>query len=191
MKQKLIFGAAAGAFIERRKSGLYVPRQKMSISSLWAMEHWRKDRLLNKQIAENVVPDEFINHALDVVLSGGTQITAWYLAVFSDDYTPLSTDTYASPGYTEADGYDETTRPQWDEAGVSSKEITNSASKATFTMDGTDASLYGCALVSDNTKADTAGGGILGPAAAFSSAVTGIIDDDVIKVYMTITGSDV
>jgi hypothetical protein len=60
-------------------------------------------------------------------------------------------------------------------------------------MDGTDATVYGCALVSDSTKDDqAASGAVLGPLAQFSGgAVTGIADDDVLKVYMTITGSDV
>jgi hypothetical protein len=58
-------------------------------------------------------------------------------------------------------------------------------------MDGTSTSLYGCSLVSVDTKGDTAGGGVLGPSSAFDTAITGILDEDIIKVYMTITGSDV
>lgn len=186
--QKLKFGVDIGAEIIRNRGH----HQKIQIASQWHIEHWRGDELVAKRIEENLVPDEFINHVLDVALSGGTQITTWYVALFSDDHTPAASDTYATPGYTEANGYDETTRPQWQEAGVSSKSITNSANKATFTMDGSDATIYGAALVSVDTKGDTAGGGVLGPVAQFSAgALTGIIDDDVIKIYMTITGSDV
>ena len=189
---KISIGGLAKGIIERIKNALGF-RQKIKISSQWRIEHWRGNNLLAERIEENLVPDEFINHVLDVALSAGTQITAWYLALFSDDHTPAASDTYATPGFTEADGYDETTRPQWSEAGVSSKSITNSASKATFTMDGTDTTIYGAALVSDNTKDDqAASGAVLGPVAQFSGgAITGIADDDVIKVYMTITGSDV
>lgn len=186
MNQKMDLGAVAGALLERKNS------QKMQIASQWVIEHWRGDDLLAKRIEENLCPDEFINHVLDVALSGGAQITSWYLALFSNNHSPVAGNTYAAPGYTEADGYDETTRPQWNEAGVSAKTITNSANKATFTMDGTDGTIYGAALVSVNTKNDTAGGGILGPVAQFTGgAITGIVDDDVLKVYMTITGSDV
>ena len=189
---KISIGGLAKGIIERIKNALGF-RQKIKIASRWRIEHWRGDSLLAERIEENLVPDEFINHVLDVALSAGTQVTSWYLALFSDDHTPAASDTYATPGFTEADGYDETTRPQWQEAGVSSKSITNSANKATFTMDGTDTTIYGAALLSDSTKDDqTASGAILGPVAQFSGgAITGIADDDVIKVYMTITGSDV
>lgn len=187
MNQKLKMGAVSGASIERKQ------KQKIEIGSLWHIEHWRAGKMLAERIEENLVPDEFINHDLDVVLSGGSQITAWYLALFSNNQTPAPGDTYAVPGYTEATGYDETTRPQWQEAGVSAKSITNSANKATFTMDGTDGTIYGCALVSSNVKGDVAASGaVLGPEAQFTAgAITGIVDDDVLKVYMTVTGSDV
>ena len=189
---KIFIGGLARGFIDRIKDAFGF-RQKMKIGSVWHVEHWRAGEKLTERVQENLVPDEFINHVLDISLSGGTQITAWYLALFSDDHTPAAADTYATPGFTEATGYDETTRPQWQEAGVSSKSITNSANKATFTMDGTNATIYGAALVSDSTKGDqAASGAVLGPVAQFGGgAITGIDDDDVIKVYMTINGSDV
>jgi len=167
-------------------------RQKVKMGAVFHIEHWRKENLLAERHEENLCPDEFINHVLDVVLSGGSQVSTWYLALFSDDYTPTTSDTYSSPGYIESTAYDEATRPQWQEAGVSAKSITNLATKATFTMTGVDTAIYGCSLVSVNTKGDTVGGGVLGPVTQFSGgAVTGILDDDVLKVYITITGSDV
>jgi hypothetical protein len=192
---KMLFGGVAGAIIERVKN---TPgqRQKIKIGSLWTVQHWRAGVMLAERIEENLVPDEFINHVLDVVLSGGTPITAWYLALFSDDHTPAAGDTYAVPGFTEADGYDEATRPAWQEAGVAAKSITNSANKAEYTMDGTDVAIYGAALVGGGTDADTkldaAGGGVLGPVSQFTGGpITEIVDNDVVKVSMTITGSDV
>jgi hypothetical protein len=194
MRQKLDFFAVANAIIERVRDMITrVKRQKIVYGAIFRVEHWRGDQMLASRVDENIVPDEFINYALDVALSGGTQLSSWYLALFSDNHTPAAGDTYATPGFTEADGYDEATRPAWSDAGVSAKTITNSASKATFTMDGTDATIYGCALVSHNTKNDTAQSGAkLGPVTQFSGgAITGIADDDVLKVYMTITGSNV
>ncbi|BBO74362.1 hypothetical protein DSCW_17790 [Desulfosarcina widdelii] len=166
--------------------------QKIVIGSRWVVQHWRGDKMLAERIEENLCPDEFINHVLDASLSGGTPITAWYVLLFSDDHTPVATDTYASPGFTESDGYDESTRPAWSEDGVSGKSISNTSSKAEFTMDGTDATIYGAALVSDDTKGDqAASGAILGPVVQFTGgAVTGISDDDVIKVFVTVTGAD-
>ena len=189
---KMLLGGLARGLIERIKNALGV-RQKIKIGSVWTIEHWRAGVRLAVRVQENLVPDEFINHVLDVSLSGGTPISSWYLALFSDNHTPAAADTYATPGFTEATGYDETTRPQWQEAGVDAKQITNSANKATFTMDGTNDTIYGAALVSDNTKGDQAASGAkLGPVAQFTGgAITGIVEDDVLKVYMTVTGSDV
>lgn len=192
-------GAHANAMaIERsaRKNGFKRPQHKLNLGAIFHLEHWRKNQLLAERHEENLCPDEFINYMLDAGLSGGTPITSWYVLLFNDNYTPTAADTYATPGFTESTAYDETNRQAWTEAGVSSKVITNSASKATFTMTGVDTSIYGAALVgggsTPSTKDDQAGGGVLGPEAQFTGgAVTGIVDDDVLKVYITITGSDV
>ena len=194
----LVGAAARARAIEEsaRKNGFARPQHKLNIGAIFHLEHWRKNQLIGEHHAENLCPDEFINYMLDAGLSGGTPITAWYVLIFNDNHTPAAGDTYAVPGFTESTEYDETNRPAWTEAGVSSKVITNSASKATFTMTGTDTSIYGAAIVGGgtgaSTKDDQAGGGTLGPEAQFTGgAVTGIVDDDVLKVYVTITGSDV
>lgn len=131
---------------------------------------------------------------MDSALSGGSPITVWYVTTFEDDYTPLSTNTYASPGYTECTAYDEATRPAWTEAGVASKIITNSASKATFTFNATK-TIYGGALVGGgtaaSTKGDAAGGGKLICSSQFTTGEKSVVDDDVLKVTVTITGSNV
>ena len=179
-----------------RKNGFQRPYSKFNMGAIFHLEHWRKAKLLAERHEENLCPDAWIDYMLDVGLSGGTPITAWYILLFSDNHTPAAGNTYATPGFTEATGYDEATRPAWSEAGVTSKVITNSATKATLPMDGTNAAIYGAALVgggsAPTTKGNTAGGGTLGPLAQFTGgAVTGIVDDDVLKVYITITGSDV
>ena len=184
-----------------RKNGFERPQHKLRLGAIFHCEHWRKGDLIGEHHAENLCPDEFINYMLDVGLSDATQMVDGYVLIFNDNHTPSASDTYATPGFTESTAYDETTRPAWVEAGVSSKTITNSASKATFTMTGTDTSIYGAALVlgvhatdgNIDTKDDqTASPGVLGPEAQFTGgAVTGIVDDDVLKVYITITGSDV
>jgi hypothetical protein len=167
--------------------------QKIRIGSVWTIEHWRDGRKLSERIDENLCPDEYIDYFLGASMAGVAPVTSWYILLFSDNHTPAVGDTYAIPGFTEAVGYDEATRPVWDDAGVSAKSMTNTASKASFTMDGTDATIYGAALVSDSTKGDqAASGAVLGPVAIFSEgAITGIIDNDVLKVVATLTGYDV
>lgn len=175
--------------------------QKLKLGSIWEWEQWRPVSarsgawsLVDSWEEHNICTDEGINHVLDAAFSGGTQITAWYVAIFEDDHTPAAGDTYATPGYTESTAYDEATRPQWQEAGVTSKSITNSANKASFTINATK-TIYGGALVgggsAPSTKGDSAGGGKLYCVAQFSSGSKAVVDDDVLKVTITINGSDV
>lgn len=164
--------------------------------SLWVWEKWSPVNprsgaylLTDRWEATNLTTDEGINHALDVVFSGGAQKTAWYIALFEDDYTPLSTNTYQVPGYTECTAYDEGARPTWEEGGVSAKSISNTANSATFTMNAAK-TLYGASLVSANTKGDIVSGEVLYLSTAFS-AEKNMADDEVLRVTATITGQDV
>lgn len=188
------FSEKVEAQVLRRQSIL----GKMVIGSRWAWEHFRKIngvyRLIDEWNDPNIMTNEGITYILDAALSGASPITSWYCLVFEDDYTPLATNTYATPGYTESTAYDEATRPVWTEAGVSTLVITNSASKATFTFNATK-TIYGGALVGGgtaaSTKGDTAGGGKLICSSQFTSGSKSVVDDDVLKVTVSITGSNV
>lgn len=164
---------------------------KYGLGSVWHIEHWRGDILIAETEQENICPSEYITHCLDIVHSGGTQVTTWYVLLFSTNTTPAAGNTYASKGNTESTDYSESTRPTWDEAGVSALSITNSASKASFTMGGSDTTIYGAALASLSTKGDSAGGGVIGPIVMFAAAMTDIVSGDILKVSITITGSSV
>lgn len=158
--------------------------------STWEVEHWRQGKMLSKTKDTNLVVNEGLDDNLDVYFSSGTQITAWYIAPFNDDHTPAAGDTYAVPGYTETSNYDEATRQQWVEAGVSARVITNSASRATLTFNATE-TIYGAGLVGGGTaattKGDTAGGGTLFCESQFSSGSKPVVDDDVLYITCTIT----
>ena len=158
--------------------------------SVWNWECFDKNGKLKwRESIHNLVTEEGRDHYLDVALSSGTQITAWYIELFESDHTPAAGNTYATPGYTPSDAYDEETRPAWTEAGVSSQSITNSASKASFTMDATK-TIYGGSLVGGGsaatTKKDAAGGGTMLCLSAFSAGQP-VNDDDVIKITITAT----
>lgn len=167
---------------------------KMALGSVWAWEHWRHGKLLSTWKEPNIMTDQGIEYIMDSSLSGASPITSWYVSVFEDNYTPLSTNTYATPGHTECTAYDESTRPAWTEVGISSKIITNSASKATFTFNATK-TIYGGSLVGGgsaaSTKADTAGGGTLVCSSVFTTGSKAVVSTDVLKVTVTITGSNV
>lgn len=133
----------------------------------------------------NIVTNEGLDHLLDATLSGATQITAWKVAISKSNTTPLSTHTYASPGFTEITGsdVDESVRQAWTDAGVSSQSVTNAASQAVYTAAGTFTA-YGAAMVGGGSGAatldDSAGGGKLYSSALFGSSKS-LVDDDALS----------
>jgi hypothetical protein len=138
--------------------------------------------------SHNLVVNEGLNHALDVLFHGTSAVDPWYVALFEDNHTVVAGDTYAVPGYTECTAYDEATRQAYVEAAASGQSITNSANRAVFTMSATK-TVYGAAIVSVSTKGDTAGGGVLWCAAKFSSSKA-VNDDDTLEITYTITSAD-
>ena len=140
----------------------------------------------------NLVTNEGLNHILDVILHGSTQITTWYVAPFNTNTTILATHTYAAPGYTETSNYDEATRQAYNEAAASGQSITNSANPATITCSATE-TVYGCGLVgggsAPTTKGNTAGGGTLLCAVLFSTA-RAVVDNDSLEITYTLSAAD-
>ena len=143
-------------------------------------------------VSHNIITNEGLDAALDIMFHGATQITTWYCVMFESDTTPASGHTYATPVYTELETYDEGTRPEYVEAAASGQSMTNSANKATFTISATK-TLYGAALVGGGTdptvKGDAAGGGTLYCSGTFASS-RNVIDDDVVNLSYTLTSAD-
>lgn len=168
--------------------------EKALVGSIWEWEHIRGGKVIDAWEDHNLMTDEGIDYMLDTAFSGATPIASFYIAVFESNHTPATGNTYATPGYTECTAYDETTRPGWSEAGVAAKVITNSASKATFTFNATK-TIYGASLVGGGTAAttigDAAGGGTLVCEAQFTSGPKYVVSSDVLKVTVSMTGSNV
>lgn len=171
---------------------------KVGVGSVWGWEHYRKIdgvyRLIDVWSDHNIMTDEGLTYMLDAAFSGGTPITAWYVVTYEDDHTPAAGDTYATPGFTECEAIDESTRPAWSEAGVSSKILTNSASKATLTYTATK-TIYGAGLVGGGTDpdeiGDAAGGGVLLCEVGFTTGSKSVVNTDILKVTVSMTASDV
>jgi len=142
----------------------------------------------------NIVTNQGLNSLLNVHLHGDTQITTWYVALSKTNTTPLSTHTYAAPGFTEVatSNVDEATRQAWVEAAASGQSITNAASVATYIGDDTFTA-YGCGLVgggsAPTTIADTAGGGTLYCSALFSSSKAMAVDV-ALQITYALTAAD-
>jgi hypothetical protein len=169
------------------------PSERFLVRSIWDWEHYREGKLLDEWKEDNICTDEGLNSILDIMFHAATQLTTWYVLIFETDTTPAAGTTYAVPVWTECTAYAEATREEYVEAAASSKSITNSASKAEFTMNATK-TIYGAGLVAGgtdaNTKGDAAGGGTLYAASKFAASKA-VENLDVLKVTITLTSSDV
>ena len=132
--------------------------------------HWVTGFESDTQQDSNIVPDEGLNHMLDVVLKGpageGTQITSWFLMLHSGSGVPTAALTAANYNATlteitsGAEGYTEATRVAWvgDAVDTVNTEVENDASPATFTIaTASTLQVNGAGLVSVSTKGDGSG----------------------------------
>ena len=166
--------------------------KNLKIGGVFTYSHIRDGKIIDTWEEPNIVVNEGLDYTLDSAFSAGTPITAWYLGLFKNNYTPQATDVALTfPGAGVANEatteYSEATRRAWTEAGVVSRVITNSASPATFTF-ASNISIYGAFLVSTNTKAGTTGK--LAAASKFAS-VRSMLTADVLSVNYTLTISSV
>lgn len=143
-------------------------------------EKWR-------ETAHNIITNVGLNHILDVVFHGSTSVSPWYVGL-KNTGSVAAGDTMAShAGWTENANYDESTRVEYNEAAASSQSITNSANKASFSINTDSQTIAGAFLCSDSTKSGTSG--TLVCAANFASAKSAD-DGDTLEVTYTISAAD-
>lgn len=163
--------------------GILMPEQGIRVGGKFIGQIVRDGHVIDEWEDHNLVVNEGLNHLLDVLFHGATQVTTWYLGVFEGNYTPVATLTAATvtAASTECTAYDETTRQAYDEAAAASQSITNAASKATFTFNAAK-TIYGAFLVSASAKSATSG--TLFSAARFGTAKTVVDDDQLLLTYV-------
>lgn len=153
------------------------------------IEHFRKGVLIDAETVNNLVPTEGLNYLLESGLRGGSALNAWYIGMFEGNYTPVAGVTAATfpAAATECTAYDEGNRVAWASAAAVGGIVTNSASKAVFTMNATK-SVYGVVMSSVPTKGGTTG--VLVSVARFS-AKKDVVATDELKVTSSITMTSV
>lgn len=116
----------------------------------------------------NLMPIEGLNHMLSATFKNASQQSAWYIALFENNYTPVDTLTAATFAATagETTAYTPTARPQCVFGTVANGAVDNSASLAQFTFTETK-TIYGGALLSSSVRGSTTG--VLGSVVRFSS----------------------
>lgn len=163
------------------------------IRSIWTFDcHSKCGKLRWSKRNTNLVTNQGLNALLNVMFHGATQITTWYIALIESDSTLNAGNTYDTPGVTECTAYDETSRVVLNEAAASGQSMTNSANKASFTMNASK-TIYGGMLVGGGTaaatKGDTAGGGTLYCQVKFDSPEVAIAED-ILKITVTLEALD-
>jgi hypothetical protein len=162
------------------------------VGGVFTFSQIRNGEVIDTWESYNIVVNQGLNYILDSALSAGSVITSWYIGLFKNNYTPLTTDvasTFTGVGVANesTSDYSEATRPVWSEAGASSQSITNTASPANFTFTaGSPVTIYGAFLSSSSTKGGTTG--TLLAASKFSSSKT-LSASDILVVSYTISAS--
>lgn len=113
---------------------------------------------------QNLIVDEGILKILGLAFYSDSKITAWYIAPFSGSTTPAANLTAANFASTQSEitsnteGFSESTRQQWVTAAPASGKVTNTASKANFTIVTASAvNIKGAAILSSSTRGGTSG----------------------------------
>ncbi len=176
---------------EKTPTGILFPKQRAFVQGVF-------ETLINGrdlQIDPNTVPVEALNYLLKTGLKNSGGLSAWYIALFLDDETPLSTLTAATftATLTEFTDYDETTRQAFTlPTDPSAGSFSNSAAPAVFTAssavdpdDGVD--IFGGAILSASAKSATTGKILC--ASKFSS-LRNLKPTDTLTTTYTITATD-
>lgn len=160
------------------------------------LDHKRDGQFLcfEKSMGFNIMPVEGLNSVLDVSFGAATQIAAWYVGLFKNNYTPLTGSVASTAlgagglfGECQDADYDSpaTNRPAFTIVAASGGVITNAASKAAFTM-AASITVYGAFLASSQAK--TATTGKLGAAKKFDTA-RAVVDNDILYVTYQLTAT--
>ncbi len=137
----------------------------------------------------NLVVNVGLKDMNDKYFTGSAYTAAWYLGLYGSGSTnnPAASDTMSShAGWTEVTAYSQSTRPAATFAAASTADpsvITNSASPATYSINGTT-TVGGAFLTSDNTKGGTTG--VLFSASDFQSpGDRSVVNGDTLTVTYT------
>lgn len=166
---------------EQNESGLWVPKDGVRVGGSYLCQHLRDETLIDEWTADNLVVNQGLDSLLTIMFVNGTQITSWFLGVFTGNYTPVASDTASTfpAAASENTAYTSATRPAFT-GSEASQNVTNSGSVATFTFNAA-ATIYGAFLVSNATKGGT--GGVLFSAAQFTSPKSMAINDQLLLTY--------
>ena len=126
---------------------------------VWTIDSYSRDgKLIDTETAHNLLPEQGLNHWLSILLKSGTQVGTWYIGLFTEDYTPVPTDTAATlpNDAKEFVGYVGATRKAFNAGDIVGGECNNfdNVTELEFTQDAT---IRGGFLISSSGKGAASG----------------------------------
>jgi hypothetical protein len=132
----------------------------------------------------NVVVNVGVQHTLDVLFAGGTQVNPWYMGLLA---TTDILSTHTSTDISEATECSDAQRPTFVD-GRTANTVDNSSGKSTFNIDADGTTVEGAFLISSEDFGSTEG--ILLSGGVFSGGTKVGDSGDKIIVTYTFVGSD-
>lgn len=167
--------------------GILFPHQRALVRGVYTHDVNGED----EQVDPNLVTTEGLNYMLNVALRPVAAEAGWYLALFGGNVAPQAAWTAANFAANSTEitsltaGYSETTRRVYMPAAAGAGAITNTASKASFTIAAaTTLAVYGGALISSPVRGGAAG--VLMSASKFA-AVRNLENADVFNLGYSLT----
>jgi hypothetical protein len=164
--------------------------EKLKAGGIFTVQCHDKDGNLKwEEKNHNLVVNVGLKDMNDKYFTGSAYTAAWYIGLYgaAASNNPAASDTMSShAGWTEVTDYSQSTRPAATFAAATTADpsvITNSASPATFSINGTT-TVGGAFLTSNNTKGGTTG--ILFSASDFQSpGDRSVVNGDTLTVTYT------
>jgi len=133
-------------------------RDIIGFSNTVRMTARRNGEILWTETARNLMVNVGLDDVLDKYFSGSAYTASHFIGLTDGTPTFAAGDTMAShAGWAEVTAYDEAARPGYTPGAVSGQSVSNSTSKATFTVSTGGATLGGAFVATDATKGGTAG----------------------------------
>jgi hypothetical protein len=147
----------------------------------------RAKRVIDEFEVKNIVVNQGLNYLLGASLGAQSVVTAWYIALFSNNYTILASDTAAtiSASSGEVTQYTAGTRQTWTSMPPASQSISNSTNQASFTFNAS-LTVYGAFLISSSAINGTSG--TLFSGAQFGSPKS-VVSSDILQLTYTFTAA--
>lgn len=158
----------------------------LNFGGIYRITHTNSNgEIISVDEVKNIVPNQGLQFFNNVIF-GGQSSSAFYIGLYTNNYTPVASDTMSSfiTSASEIIGYNEVTRPVYT-AVINTVNVSNTASKATFSVNAT-ATARGAFLSTSSIKNGVAGSLI--SASLFSSAKA-LTAGDTLTVEYIFTGS--